>query len=112
MPTPRNTARRRGQALLEYALAVAGGALVCAVFISLVDQRLAETIGTTVALVPGAHATDNGRADGLIAAGNLVETNQTGLDLDAILQNSGSSRLGKNVFGDEDAVSGLIIDPR
>jgi Flp pilus assembly pilin Flp len=61
---------RKGQGLVEYALIIAGVALVAAVGISMFGHKVSDLIGSVAAVLPGAHLDDNGP----IASGHLVGT--------------------------------------
>lgn len=52
-------ARRTGQALVEYALLLAGIALVGVVAVAVIGHKGADVIGVMAAILPGAHADDN-----------------------------------------------------
>jgi pilus assembly protein Flp/PilA len=104
---------RRGQGLVEYALIIAGVALICAVGISLFGHKTAGMVDAVAVVLPGAHADDNGP----INQGQLIETTgagngSIGLDLNAIQQETNSARLGQNVAGSSsNAFNGLVADP-
>lgn len=51
--------RRLGQALVEYALLLAGVALVCTVAIALLGDKTRNQYGVLAAILPGAHPNDN-----------------------------------------------------
>ena len=63
---------RKGQGLVEYALIIAGVALIGIVGISMFGHKVADLIGTVAAILPGAHTDDQGP----IVAGHLIETTQ------------------------------------
>ena len=86
---------RRGQGMVEYALLVAGVALVCVVGVSMMGHKTADLIGTTAAILPGAHDDDNGP----IAASQLVETKfENGVvQADSAAIGSNSRRLNANL---------------
>jgi Flp pilus assembly pilin Flp len=92
---------RKGQALVEYALLVAGIALIAAAAVSVLGYKTAGLIAAMAAVLPGAEAASNGP----IAAGHLIETTAgttlTGIALDVqqINVDSGTPRLGINVLG-------------
>ena len=65
---------KKGQGLVEYGLIIAGVALVCAAAISLFGHKTADLVAATAAILPGAHADDNGA----IVTGKLIETSLTG----------------------------------
>ncbi|MFN4259822.1 MAG: Flp family type IVb pilin [Gemmataceae bacterium] len=51
--------RRKGQALIEYSLLVAGIALVCVLAVAVLGHKTSDAIGIMAAIMPGAHAEDN-----------------------------------------------------
>jgi len=91
--------RRRGAALVEYGLIIAGVALVSAAAISIFGKKTSDMIGTAAAILPGATAADNGS----IRSGRLIETtaSSTGaieVDVKTIIEtNSDKNRLGANL---------------
>ncbi len=111
---------RKGAALVEYALIVAGVALIGAVAVSIFGRKVTDMLATTAAGLPGAHAEDNAP----IVSGKLIETspnaqgtdqggnsqNGIGLDVNAITQGSGKSRLS-NAVGGDGALSSLVLEP-
>jgi Flp pilus assembly pilin Flp len=103
---------RRGQGLVEYALIIAGVALVSVVGISLFGDKTAQMIDAVAVVLPGADSDDNGP----IASGQLIETTSAsagpiGLNLPAIVAASGQSRLTSNVTGNNsDGFNGLVVD--
>jgi len=107
---------RKGQGLVEYALIIAGVALIAAVSISIFGHKVNDMIGATAAVLPGAHADDNGP----IRSGKLIETTgaDTGsieLDVVTIEGNTDTPRLGNNVLGTDPGADGgfggLILEP-
>jgi Flp pilus assembly pilin Flp len=88
---------KKGAALVEYALLVAGIALVSLVAVSLLGEKTAEMIGSVAAVLPGAHADDNGS----LVTGSLVEhkfqNGQVVLDVDRIAAGANTERLGTNL---------------
>jgi Flp pilus assembly pilin Flp len=103
---------RRGQGLVEYALIIAGVALICAVGISLFGHKAAQMIDAVAVILPAADPNDNGP----IGVGELIETTsatngQIGLDLNAISSANGTARLTSNVSGNNTAgFNGLVVD--
>ena len=105
---------RKGQALVEYGLVIAGVALICAAAVSIFGHKTSDLIGAVATVIPGAHADDNGP----ITSGKLIETTAavdatTGMELDAatIATNSATARLGANVGLDTPAdFGGLILE--
>jgi Flp pilus assembly pilin Flp len=51
--------RRKGQAMVEYALLVTCVAVVGAVATSMLGHKTADTLGVAAAIMPGAHTDDN-----------------------------------------------------
>ncbi len=108
---------RRGAALVEYGLLIAGVALISAAAVSLFGHKTSDLIGMTAAILPGAHFNDNGP----IMSGHLIETSTGGtsgsiaLDIAGIAGESNQSRLGFNVGGSSantNGINGLIIESR
>jgi Flp pilus assembly pilin Flp len=107
-----------GAALVEYALIIAGVALIGAAAVSLFGHKVTDMLGTATAVIPGAHADDNAP----IVSGRTIETNTPGfdggnsatgigLDVNAITQSNGQSRLGDSVGGDG-ALSSLVLETK
>ena len=111
---------KQGAALVEYALIVAGVALIGAVAVSLFGHKVSDMLATAAAVLPGAHADDNAP----IVSGKTIETSpnaqgtdqggnaQTGIGLDVnkITQSNGKPRLENGVGGDG-ALSSLVLEP-
>jgi pilus assembly protein Flp/PilA len=107
---------KRGAALIEYGLLIAGVALIAAASVSIFGHKTSDLIGTVAAVVPGAHVDDNGP----IISGKLIETaagvtaeggSGIALDFTTIAGSAGQARLGQNVGGiTEDGVGGLILE--
>ena len=90
--------RKRGAALVEYGLIIAGVALVAAAAVSIFGTKTAGMIGASAAILPGAHATDNGA----IETGHLIQTE----NVDGVISvNEQAAADGDNGLGD-----GLGID--
>jgi pilus assembly protein Flp/PilA len=94
--------RQTGAALVEYGLLVAGVALVATAAVAIFGSKTSDLIASVATVLPGAHTTDNGP----ITSGKIVETTpgqDTGssdpitVDVTAILENSGETRLGDNL---------------
>ena len=112
--------KRKGAALVEYALLIAGVALISAAAVSLFGHKTSDMIATVAAVLPGAHSDDNGP----VQSGHLIETTGgtttdmpgTGITLDttAIVGNSGTQRLNQNVFGGADQTTGneLVVESK
>jgi Flp pilus assembly pilin Flp len=104
---------RRGAALVEYALLIAGVALIAAASVSVFGHKTSDLISAVATILPGAHPDDNGP----ITSGKLIETTgaATGaieLDAGTIATNSDTARLGTNVGLDTpDDFGGLILEP-
>lgn len=90
---------KKGQGLVEYGLIIAGVALICAAAISVFGHKTNDLVSATAAVLPGAHADDNGP----VTSGKLIETTTDGttggIEVDAvgIAANSDTPRLGTNV---------------
>ena len=88
--------RRRGAALVEYGLIIAGVALVSAAAISIFGKKTSDMIGAAAAVLPGANAQDNGT----IRSGRLIETtdgSQGAIEIDTADIATGGNRLGENL---------------
>jgi Flp pilus assembly pilin Flp len=109
-----------GAALVEYTLIVAGVALIGAAVVSVFGHKVTDMLGTATAVLPGAHADDNAP----IVAGRTIETSTNtpgfdggnsatgiGLDVNAITQSNGQSRLGDSVGGDG-SLSSLVLETK
>lgn len=94
---------RRGAALIEYSLLIAGVALISSAAVSVFGHKTNDLVAATAAILPGAHGDDNGA----FFSGKLIET--TGPDAGAIaldingaegiVANSELGRLGNNLLG-------------
>lgn len=112
----RSNRKRKGQGLVEYALLIAGVALICAAAVSVFGHKTSDLISAVATILPGAHDNDNGP----IVSGHLIETTgATGgaisLDTAGVLQQTGKDRLGANVFGPNtgaaaNGLGGLIVE--
>ena len=102
---------KKGQGLLEYALILAGVALICLVAITMVGHKTNDLLAATATILPGAH----GEGNSSLFSGRLIETtgggaaSDTTLDLAAITANKGTERLG-NRAGFSGDFDGLISD--
>ena len=109
-----------GAALVEYALIVAGVALIGAAAISVFGHKVSDMIGTAAAVMPGAHADDNAP----IVSGRIIETSPNvagfsdgnsstgiGLDVNAITTGTNTTRLGDSV-GSDGALSSLVLETK
>ena len=90
---------KKGSALVEYGLLIAGVALVSAAAVSVFGHKTNDLIAATATMLPGAHDDDNGA----IISGKLVETDRDpngNITLDGTAFADGSTRLlGNNIFG-------------
>jgi Flp pilus assembly pilin Flp len=95
---------KKGAALVEYALLVAGVALIGAASVSVFGHKTNDMIATVAAIMPGAHTDDNGP----MVSGKIIETapgatNATnnaaaiGLDVATIVTGNGTDRLDANL---------------
>jgi pilus assembly protein Flp/PilA len=104
---------KKGQGLVEYALLIAGVALISAAAVSIFGHKTSDMIAAVASILPGAHATDNGP----IQSGHLIETtaaSTTGIALDVttIAGEVGQTRLGRNVAGNTvEGFGGLVLEP-
>ncbi|MCG8590167.1 MAG: hypothetical protein MJE66_12820 [Proteobacteria bacterium] len=110
---------RRGAAMVEYGLLVAGIALMTAAGTSVLGHKATDLIGTMAAVLPGAHGDDNNP----IVSGRLIEWTDTvpgedstgtastgiGLSVPDILAANGTSRLETNAG--IPALGDLILEP-
>ncbi|MGC6486895.1 MAG: hypothetical protein ACON4Z_04565 [Planctomycetota bacterium] len=91
---------KKGSALVEYGLLIAGVALVGAAAVSVFGHKTNDLIAATATILPGAHNDDNGS----IVSGKLVETaidanGEIRVDAQGIQTNTDTARLGNNLFG-------------
>jgi Flp pilus assembly pilin Flp len=93
--------KRKGQGLVEYALIIAGVALIGIVGITMFGHKVADLIGTVAYILPGAHTGDNAP----IVAGHLIETDNNGpnssieLSLTGVSSDDGTNRLNEMLIG-------------
>jgi Flp pilus assembly pilin Flp len=110
--------QEKGAALVEYALIIAGVALIGAATVSIFGHKTNDMLATASAVMPGAHAEDNAP----IVSGRVVETSPNaagfdegnsstgiGLDVNAITTNNGTPRLGNDV-GSDGTLSSLVLE--
>jgi Flp pilus assembly pilin Flp len=102
---------KKGAALVEYSLLVASVALIGAAAVSVFGHKTSDMMGAMAAVLPGAHADDNGP----IVAGKLIETIGAGtgpiaLDFATIVANVNTERLGVNVGAPAGAISTLVLE--
>jgi len=88
--------KKRGAALVEYGLLIAGVALVSAVGISLFGKKTNEMISVTAGVLPGANSAD----DAPIKSAGLIQTTTANgaHEIDFTQMGSGENTLG-NVYG-------------
>jgi Flp pilus assembly pilin Flp len=116
--TERVSKNEKGAALVEYALIVAGVALIGAATISVFGHKTNDMLATATAVLPGAHVEDNAP----VVSGKIIETSPNaqgtdqgnnatgiGLDVNAITQANGTTRLGNDVGGDG-TLSSLVLE--
>ena len=115
---------KRGAALVEYGLLVAGVALIASAAVSVMGHKTNDLVGTVAAVLPGAHADDNAPilsgklietlpqdADGDAATPDTIALNLTNATEPGILENSGTERLGSNLGLGDGQISSLIVEP-
>ncbi|MCI0455564.1 MAG: hypothetical protein L0Z62_01125 [Gemmataceae bacterium] len=97
---------RKGATMAEYSIMLAGVALLSLVAVSVLGHKVADLFSATAAILPGAHADDNGA----LVSGRLVETVNTGgtVTLDTAAVAAGGTRLGDNLGID---LTGLVLEP-
>jgi pilus assembly protein Flp/PilA len=108
----------KGASLVEYALIVAGVSLIGAAAVSVFGHKVTDMLGMSAAVIPGAHVDDNAP----IVSGRTIETSTNtpgfdsgnsatgiGLDVNAITQSNGATRLGDSVGGDG-SLSSLVLE--
>jgi len=79
---------RKGQALVEYALLIVCVAVVCAVAVSMLGHKTADTVAVGAAIMPGAHLDDNNPIVSANAIPSTVGTNKSiQLNTDALINN-------------------------
>ena len=109
---------KKGAVLVEYALIVAGVALIAAATVSVFGHKTNDMLATAAAVLPGAHIEDNAP----IVSGRVIETSPNapgldqgnnatgiGLDVNAITQANGTTRLGNDV-GSDGTLSSLVLE--
>lgn len=116
----RRSRNEKGAAMVEYALIIAGVALIGAAAVSVFGHKVNDMLATSAAVLPGAHAEDNAP----IVSGKTIETSPNapgfdqgsaatgiGLDVNAITEANGKSRLGDSVGGDGQ-LSSLVLETK
>jgi pilus assembly protein Flp/PilA len=95
---------KKGAALVEYALLVAGVALVGSASVSIFGHKTNDMLATVASILPGAHTDDNGP----MVSGKIIETAPgatnadtnpaaIGLDVAGIIAGNGTDRLDSNL---------------
>lgn len=90
--------KRKGQALVEYALLLAGIALVSVVAIAVLGDKVRDVTGIMAAIIPSAHADDNKPIQG----GEVIPLNASGSTItlnSGELVNSGGVDRMESVLG-------------
>lgn len=104
----RRSGRRKGQALVEYAMLLAGVSLVCVVAVAVLGHKTADIIAVMAAVLPGAHADDNKPID----TATIIPLNKTGafitLDATTLVNTAGTDRMAP-LFGPGGAAI-LVVD--
>lgn len=108
---------KKGAALVEYSLLVAGIALIGAAAVSTFGHKTTDLMAAMAAVLPGAHADDNAA----IVSGKLIETTPgavaapIALNVAGIVANGGTERMGNNLLGvaanaGANAISNLVVE--
>lgn len=108
---------KKGAALVEYSLLVAGVALIGAASVSIFGHKTADLMASVAAVMPGAHADDNAA----LVSGKLIETTvgtaaaPIALDIAGIVAAGGTERMGNNLLGatantGANALSNLVVE--
>ena len=103
---------KKGAAMVEYALLVAGIAIVAVAAVSVLGHKTSDLIATSATIIPGVSEADNNP----IASGRIVETDNVGpngsivTDITDIVANSNTQRLGENL-GDQGGDLDTLVIP-
>lgn len=105
--TNANRSRRRGAALVEYGLLVAGIAVVALAAVAVLGNKVGDLFATSAAVLPGAHAGDNAP----IATGQSISTsvNSNG-EITIQSDPDQMSTLGEGLGIDQGAIDALVVD--
>lgn len=102
---------KKGAAMVEYGLLVAGVTLVAVAALALFGHKTSDLYAATAAIMPGAHAEDNGP----VAAGKLIEVTAADgagtpivVDTAAIAAAENTARMGDNLGID---LTALVVEP-
>jgi Flp pilus assembly pilin Flp len=98
--------QKRGAALVEYGLIVAGVALVCVVAVSIFGHKTGQLFAAAGSVLPGAQAEDNGA----IVVGKIVDTT-SGEDGPITIDTTGTNSLGDNFGLTDDQLNEIVVDP-
>ena len=102
---------KKGAAMVEYALLVAGIAVVAVAAVSVLGHKTSDLLGTAAAIIPGVNEDDNQS----ISSGELIETNTVGpngslaVDVETIVGNADTQRLGNNIGYADGALPDLVV---
>jgi len=99
------TRTRRGAALVEYGLLVAGVAVVALAAVAILGHKVGDIFATSAAVLPGAHDSDNAP----IAPGQLVNTT-VGADGGQVIDASTPNQLSAGLGITQDQLDTLVID--
>jgi hypothetical protein len=123
----KNARSKKGAALLEYSLLIAGIALIGAAAVATFGHKTTDMMAAVAAVLPGAHIDDNAP----IVSGKIIETTNTATGTDSagaaatgiglnvgttggaagtIIGNSGTARLGAQA-GAVGNISDLVLEP-
>ena len=118
MNVTKRVKNQKGAALVEYALIIAGVALIGAATVSVFGHKTNDMLATATAVLPGAHTEDNAP----IVSGKVIETSPNapgmdqgnsstgiGLDVNAVTQSNGTSRLNNGV-GSDGQLQSLVLE--
>jgi Flp pilus assembly pilin Flp len=100
----------KGAAMVEYALLVAGVALICAGSVSVFGHKTNDLIATTAVTIPGAHLDDNNP----INSGHIIETavqanGSIGVDQPGVIANNGLDRIDLNIGASTGATDSVLV---
>ena len=97
---------RRGQSMVEYGILVGAIAVVCLAGTSLLGHKVAELIGVSAAVLPGADAGDNGT----VYAGKIVQTQGSGTTSDPFRLTTTPGDIGANLGLGTNGAQSLVTD--
>ena len=107
MKLNRTSIKKRGAALVEYGLLIAGVALICAAAVSLFGHKTNDLVGTVAGVLPSSG--DNAEDIGAINSGKLIQTTveDGGITIDWTHHNSSGNNTDAS-FGS--GATGIIND--